>query len=466
MASEWPITTVRALVDAGILERPIDGNHGEQHPKQTDFVADGIPFIMASDLVNGRVDTINCAFIREEQARILRKGFAHTGDVLISHKATMGRTAMVGPLKTPFLVLTPQVTYYRVIDYSRLNNRFLKLYFDCPTFQTLFETWGHKGSTRLYLGITSQLDLPIIVPPIEEQKAIACILCALDDKIELNRGMNETLESIARAVFKSWFIDFDPVRAKAAVRREHPDWSNERVSRTACPNLKPEIAAMFPDTFEDSKLREIPKGSRIGKLGNVVGFLPGYAFSSKDWTDQGVPVVKIGSVKPGIVDLGKVSFVSEAVSQKASKFRLSPGDLLIGMTGYVGEVGLVPPTDNPPLLNQRVGKFLFEVNGTAALGFTYCFTRQPEFKAAVETKSHGTAQANVSTEGILSIELLVPPKPLRDKLNALCQPILDKVLNNYAELSTLAALRDTLLPKLISGELRVADVERIVERCT
>ncbi|MGB9619760.1 MAG: restriction endonuclease subunit S, partial [Armatimonadota bacterium] len=168
-------------------------------------------------------------------------------------------------------------------------------------------------------------------------------------------------------------------------------------------------------------------------------------------------------VKPGIVDLSEVSFVSEQIAEEASKYRLNPGDLLIGMTGYVGEVGLVPPTDNPPLLNQRVGKFVLEKDGTEALGFIYCLTRGSEFKVRVEANSHGTAQANVSAEGILSVSVITPPKHIRDAFNRFCHPILDRILNNHGESRTLAALRDTLLPKLISGELRVKDAERFLK---
>jgi type I restriction enzyme S subunit len=151
------------------------------------------------------------------------------------------------------------------------------------------------------------------------------------------------------------------------------------------------------------------------------------------------------------------------VAEEAKRFRLAPGDLLIGMTGYVGEVGLVPRTDNPPMLNQRVGKFVLGKPGTVALAFLYCLTRQTEFKAQVETKSHGTAQANVSAEGILSIQVVVPPKTLRDDFNRIGQPLLDRILENHSEVVSLVALRDTLLPKLISGELRVEDPKRFIE---
>ena len=286
-------------------------------------------------------------------------------------------------------------------------------------------------------------------PPLPEQRSIAHILGTLDDKIELNRRMNETLEAMARAIFKSWFVDFDPVRAKAEGRDT---------------GLPKEISDLFPDGFEDSELGEIPRGWRVGAIGEITGFLGGYAFKSNDWIEEGVPVVKIGSVKPGIVDLSSVSFVSEQVAEKAERYRLSSGDLLIGMTGYVGEVGLVPKTNTTPLLNQRVGKFLLETPGTSALAFLYCVTRQSEFKMQVEAKSHGTAQANVSAEGILSIKIVIPPKKLQNEFNLFGKPIIDHILENYAVSNTIVTLRDSLLPKLLSGGIRIVTNDKITEK--
>jgi len=134
-----------------------------------------------------------------------------------------------------------------------------------PEIEALAE--GPTGQTELSRARLAKLRIPL--PPIEEQQAIACILGALDDKIELNRKMNQTLEAMARAIFQSWFVDFDPVRAKAAVRREHPNWTSEQISRAACPKLKPEIAALFPDSFEDSELGEIPKGWEVTPLSEL-----------------------------------------------------------------------------------------------------------------------------------------------------------------------------------------------------
>jgi type I restriction enzyme S subunit len=214
MAGDWEETTVGELVKRSVLERPLDGNHGSIHPKGDDFVATGVPFIMASDLVGGGIDTVNCSFISLEQAKSLRKGFAKRGDVLLSHKATLGRTALVGEIPGDFVMLTPQVTYYRPKDATKLNNRYLKYYFDSEQFQQVLQSWAGAGSTRAYIGITDQLRLPILLPPLAEQKRTAEVLGVLDDKIELNRRMNATLEATVRALFQSWFVDFDPVRAK------------------------------------------------------------------------------------------------------------------------------------------------------------------------------------------------------------------------------------------------------------
>lgn len=188
--SEWHEYTVKDLIDLNMLEPPMDGNHGGIHPKTTDYVPVGVPFIMANNLINGTVDLENCAFISEEQSNSLRKGFSKPGDVLLTHKATMGRTAIV-PDTYPLIILTPQVTYYRIK--KGINNRYLKYYFDSPEFQTTLESWANSGSTRAYLGITAQQKLPIMLPSIEMQEKIADILGKIDDKITVNSQINRNL---------------------------------------------------------------------------------------------------------------------------------------------------------------------------------------------------------------------------------------------------------------------------------
>jgi type I restriction enzyme S subunit len=176
---EWEVVEVEKLVEQRALAKPLDGNHGNIHPKSSDYVYHGIPFVMANNFSNGHVNFENCKFITKERADKLQKGFSVSGDVLLTHKGTVGSTAIVGELSTDYIMLTPQVTYYRVLDANSLNNSFLRHYFDSQSFQSLFTSLA-GGGTRAYLGIVKQLALPIIMPPIEEQRAIAAVLSDVD----------------------------------------------------------------------------------------------------------------------------------------------------------------------------------------------------------------------------------------------------------------------------------------------
>ena len=312
--------------------------------------------------------------------------------------------------------------------------------------QPLLASSGRSAQAGFNKGDLSVIALPI--PPAPEQKAIAHILGTLDDKIELNRKTNETLEAMAKALFKSWFVDFDPVRAKAEGRPT---------------GLPTEISDLFPDSFEDSELGEIPCGWKVMELGMVSTFLNGYAFKSSDWQEHGVPVVKIGSVKPGFVDVDNVSFVSDEIAVSKDRYRLSPGDILIGMTGYVGEVGLVPISESPPLLNQRVGKVAPMNDAIVSRSFLFNWMRTSTFKDSVEVLSHGSAQANVSSDSIQSIPHAIPSSDIESAFASICEPILDRLLEGHREQKLLANTRDALLPKLISGEIRIPDAEKILQ---
>ena len=421
MASKWVHTRIGQVahrVTKGTTPTTIGGQ----------FTEGGIAFVKAESITDdGRIDETKVAHIDDVTNKLLSRSVLNEEDILFTIAGTIGRVAMVSCAVLPAntnqavaiirpnrSVIEPRYLYYALRDRQRVRRALTRVV--------------QSVQANLSLAELSETEIPL--PSKQEQRAIAHILGALDDKIELNRRMNQTLEAMAQALFKSWFVDFEPFRDQGV---------------------------------QDSPLGVIPVGWHTGRLGDSVQFLGGYAFKSNDWIEQGVPVVKIGSVKPGIVDLSEVSFVSNEVAEEAKRFRLSPADLLIGMTGYVGEVGLLPPTDNPPLLNQRVGKFVLEKEGTEALAFTYCLTRRPDFKAAVETSAHGTAQANVSAEGILSIPVVVPPKLVRDAFNRLCQPVFDRILCNHSESQILASIREALLPKLLSGELRPRDADRLRE---
>ncbi|WP_145136214.1 restriction endonuclease subunit S [Roseomonas gilardii] len=178
--NDWIATTVGELIHEGVIDKPLDGNHGNIHPKSDDFVPFGIPFVMANNVQGGELDLVNCSFIRKKQADSLRKGFSKTGDVLLTHKATIGNTAIVGEIPWPYIMLTPQVTYYRVIKKEKLDNFYLKYYFDGSGFQSTLRALA-GGGTRAYIGISSQHQLPVILPTSsDEQRAMATALSDVD----------------------------------------------------------------------------------------------------------------------------------------------------------------------------------------------------------------------------------------------------------------------------------------------
>ncbi len=262
----------------------------------------------------------------------------------------------------------PHNTCLYVTDFMGNNPRFA--YY---LLQTLNLGAYNSGSAQPSLNRNFIYTVSIQIPPRHEQDVIVEMLSALDDRITLLRETNTTLEAIVQAIFKSWFVDFDPVRAK--MEGHGPEGMDE------------ETAALFPDRFEELELGVVPKGWHIGVLNDIAAFQNGYAFKSKDWTDAGHPVVKIGDVKPGVIDFSGCSFVSAETVIGLERFRLERGNLLVGMTGYVGETGLVPLREPSPYLNQRVGRLTTQL-GLRDMGYLYGSVRSTEFKQYAESQSH------------------------------------------------------------------------------
>ena len=181
---DWEYLTIRDLISKELIEKPKDGNHGNIHPTSGDFVENGIPFVMANAVQNGYLDLPKCSCITKIQADGLQKGFSIEGDVLLTHKATIGNTALVGKLDTNYIMLTPQVTYYRVKDKNSLSNKYLRHFFDSIGFQKVMAVKA-GGGTRSYIGIVAQHELPFVLPPTKaEQEAIAEALSDADSLIE------------------------------------------------------------------------------------------------------------------------------------------------------------------------------------------------------------------------------------------------------------------------------------------
>lgn len=265
--------------------------------------------------------------------------------------------------------------------------------------------------------------LPIRIPQgIEDQFRISSILSSLDRKIELNNKINAQLEEMAQALFKEWFVDFGP----------------------------------FKDgKFVESELGLIPEGWRVGTLSEYCKVKSGFAFKSSWWTDFGCPVIKIKNITDsGNLDMTDCSFVSEENTIKACDFKAQRGDLIIAMTGAtIGKFNIVPRLDHVSFINQRVGKFFLGSNPLDRLPFVYCLLRHGNNREQIIGKGQGSAQPNISGTDIESLSVLLPPEETICLFNEKHKPLFDNILTNQEENRNLSQLRDTLLPKLMNGEI-------------
>ncbi len=212
-AEDWMKLSIQNLVDKDFLLPPKDGNHGSIHPKSSDFVKSGIPFIMASNLKNGKIDFWGCSKLKKEQADTLQKGFSEVGDILLSHKGTVGEVAVVPENDFPYIMLTPQVTYYRVKNKKKINNHYLASAFLSEQFQNEL-TVVSGGGTRAYIGITEQRKLQLWVPEnIKEQKIIADYLSSIDGLINAQAQKIEELIAHKNGLMQQLFPTVDEVIA-------------------------------------------------------------------------------------------------------------------------------------------------------------------------------------------------------------------------------------------------------------
>ena len=199
---------------------------------------------------------------------------------------------------------------------------------------------------------------------------------------------------------------------------------------------------------------------RNGCVGDYCSIKSGFAFKSSWWTHNGVKVIKIGSISQDNLNLLECSYVDEDKIDKAKDFKVGAGDLLIAMTGAtIGKFAMVPYSSEMLLVNQRVGKFFLGDNPVEKLPFIYCTLKQPEVYYEIVNRGQGSAQPNISASDIMSIPCVIPSKERINEFNDTAQPLFDLIISNQRENQQLSELRDSLLPKLMSGELDVSDID-------
>jgi type I restriction enzyme S subunit len=322
-------------------------------------------------------------------------------------------------------------------------------YFRSPFFRREVTAMSSL-STRASLNNEMLGRLTMAVPPPNTQVKIGAVLKALDDKIELNRRMNASLEATARALFQSWFVDFDPVRAKLDGRQ--------------AVGLDPDTAALFPNSFQDSEAGHIPKGWTIHPIGEVVDCVGGGTPSTAEpmyWeggTHHWATPKDLSSLKaPVLLDTDRK--LTDAGIAKISSGLLPAGTLLLSSRAPVGYLAIaaMPVAINQGFIalkcNERVSSFFM---------LSWCQMNMAE----IESRATGTTFAEISKQNFRPIHAVLPPKQLMAAFTAKAALLYDQVIANLHQSRTLTALRDNLLPKLISGELKISDVDQFLASST
>jgi type I restriction enzyme, S subunit len=423
MEGERRSVTFQKLIDDGLLEIG-DGYRAQNR----ELGGTGPIFLRAGHVTDTHIDFTGVDRFHEHVVDRVRTKFSMVGDTIITTKGnSTGRTAFVSK-RLPVFVYSPHLSFWRSRDPAKLCNGFLRYWSRSAQFTGQLS--GMKVSTDMapYLSLTDQRRLTITLPPIAEQRAIASVLGALDDKIDLNRRMCQTLEEMARALFKSWFVDFDPVRAKMEGRD---------------PGLPKEIADLFPSRLVDSELGPIPEGWRVAATAEIADVIYGAPFASSRFNTKqiGAPLVRIRDLATQAPDV----WTDE---EHPKGYRLSAGDIVIGMDGEFRAHLWAGPT---AWLNQRVCVF------RPRDGYCRVFVRNAVAAplAFVEATETATTVIHLGKSDIDGFRFVVAPRATHHAFSKISTPWYERFVAAKRESATLAALRDTLLPKLISGELRV-----------
>ena len=424
----------------------IDGDRGKNYPKQRDFSSSGYClFLNAGNVTKSGLDFHECAFISEENDSLLGKGKLRRGDIIVTTRGTLGNIGYYDK-SAPYdkVRINSGMIILRPIE-SELEAAFLYCYLRSALFQSQV-TKLSSGSAQPQLPIRDFRNIEIPLPPLPEQRRIAHILGTLDDRIENNRKTVKTLEAMAQAIFKSWFVDFDPVRAKMAGE------SRESI----CNRLKltPEILDLFPDRLVDSELGEIPEGWLTTTLGSITsrikrGLSPAYS------DGYGVLVLNQKCIREFMVDTSKARRHDPAV-RSIEGLLLEVGDVLVNSTGVgtLGRVAQVLHIQESSIIDSHVTL----VRPDKKYPWSYLGQLVKTLQPQIEEMGEGsTGQTELSRGKLTNLLITLPTTSILEKYHKIILPVKSRISDCEWQIQILKNIRDTLLPKLISGEIRIPD---------
>ena len=399
-------------------------------------VSDGVPIVRVNNFIEGGIDTTNALRIDSEIEAKYRRSRLQGGELLITLVGSMGLTAIAAEeLRGWNVARAVGVVPLR----ADADKRWINFVVRSKPAQD-FILMRANTTVQATFNLKDLAELPIPCPPDGARIEMSSMLSSLDDKIELNRRMNETLEAMARAIFKDWFVDFGPTRAKMEGR---------------APYLAPDIWSLFPDRLDDDYK---PEGWKTGTLGEVVTNIVDRRMASAE--TAAIPYVPIDMIEPKCLTLSNWRPGSEA---QTSLVGFKKRDILFGaMRPYFHKVAIAPFEGT-----TRTTVFILRPLREADLAFAALLvTFESTIEFAASHSSGTTIPYAVWSGSMERMATVVPPIPIRDAFSEIIEPLIEKMRLAAEESRTLAATRDLLLPKLMSGEVRVKDAEKHVGEAT
>lgn len=398
--SAWPSLTVAELQRDDVLLVE-DGNHGEYRPRPDEFVGNGTAFIRAADMSDGQVQFGVAGQIADVALSRIRKGIGRPGDILFSHKGTVGKLARV-PMDAPPFVCSPQTTFWRVLDQTRLSRDYLYAYMRSRAF--IDQWWARKGETDMadYVSLTAQRQLRVAVPPIALQRRMASPLAAIDDLIENIRGRVEVLEEMARAIYREWFVQY-----------RYPGHENA--------------------TLVESALGPIPEGWEVGRVDAHFFLQRGFDLPARERQAGPVPIIG-ASGRQGTHSTAKAT---------------GPG-LTTGRSGTVGVVTYVPGDYWPLNTSLWVKEFRLSTPRSAYFLLSSLDLVRAASGAAVPTLNRNVVHA---------LPAVCPPRELIDGWDLMALPMFESMERLRIQSKQLVEVRDLLLPKLVTGQIDVSSLD-------
>ena len=402
---------------------------------------EGVKFLNIRCFVNGRLDTASMKKVAESEARGKYKHFLlDAGDYVVSSSGTLGRIAEVYPEDLPVMLNTSTIRF-RPIDSSLLDRLYLRYFLESEVFQQQVKSLA-TGSVQLNYGPSHLAFVEMPLPPIEIQKAIGGVLDSLARKIDLNSEMSKTLESLAQAIFKSWFIDFDPVKAKMAGERPM--------------GMDSATASLFPNSMAESELGVIPQGWEWKTIGDIAHVIDCLHSKKPQLLSEGYPYLQLDTISDsGVLYFENAGRISKEDYEKwTSRIEVEGGDCLITNVGRVGAVSQVPRH-----FKAAIGRNITAIrpkNSKLHQSFLIVALLSDFMKREISKNTDsGTILEALNVKNIPKLLIPGPSTELLLEFAKVCDPIQSQIQELQAMNVNLRKIRNSLLPRLISGELQI-----------